>query len=570
MNRKLLLSILFFVVILYGNAFGQTPNPCDDCDTIPSRYEKYYYTQWYDEVPMYGVTDSCWTERYLKEGRSGSGKCAKWEYANQPMQVKGLVALVDPYANNSYFINPYKLPEYLYLYQLTMKDSSWQGNPTPWAMTIDLQVLDSVRWDTVKPYWMPIEQGGVHPITQYIYAYECYFENPVWVDTDFYIMGTGNSNGKYYDTILDDWSYLDLYIPTWYVTFKRESIPQKGVWDEDCPSINVDPRPLWALTRGHVAFNYEGIGWHCPWSNNFFGLYLPIVDQLNIDVDVDTSIHGHVLGGGRYPIGWYDTICAIANIGYRFAYWNDGNTDNPRIIHPNGDTSFTAYFVNADYHVLQVLSSNEEWGTVTGGGYYAENQPVTIEATPTPKHLFSHWSDGCTDNPRIVYATQDTVFVAFFLEPTYVLTVTSSNEELGTVDGGGVYQHGDTAMITATSIGYSLFDSWNDGNWENPRGVVMSKDTFFTAIFIDLSSIEKYQDIKFSITPNPASGSIIVNTVECGRYNADIYDGKGRKIKTICFDNSSTEIGISTLPNGYYYLRLSKDGISGVRTFVKK
>ncbi|MCR4816521.1 MAG: hypothetical protein K5842_04985, partial [Bacteroidales bacterium] len=76
---------------------------------------------------MYGVTDSCWTEKYVLDAIDQT--FAVWQYANQPMLIKGLVALVDPYAQHKYFLDTFKTPEYLHLYQLTMKDSSWNGNP---------------------------------------------------------------------------------------------------------------------------------------------------------------------------------------------------------------------------------------------------------------------------------------------------------------------------------------------------------------------------------------------------------------------------------------------------------
>ncbi|MBQ1719448.1 MAG: T9SS type A sorting domain-containing protein, partial [Bacteroidales bacterium] len=37
-------------------------------------------------------------------------------------------------------------------------------------------------------------------------------------------------------------------------------------------------------------------------------------------------------------------ITAIANDGYNFVRWNDGNTDNPRTVHVSSDTTFVAEF----------------------------------------------------------------------------------------------------------------------------------------------------------------------------------------------------------------------------------
>ncbi|MBQ7388727.1 MAG: hypothetical protein IJW01_05115, partial [Paludibacteraceae bacterium] len=52
-------------------------------------------------------------------------------------------------------------------------------------------------------------------------------------------------------------------------------------------------------------------------------------------------------------------------------------------------------------YTLTVLSSNEEMGTVTGGGSYEEGTEVTLTATPTSDgYAFVKWSDENTDNPR--------------------------------------------------------------------------------------------------------------------------------------------------------------------------
>jgi hypothetical protein len=53
---------------------------------------------------------------------------------------------------------------------------------------------------------------------------------------------------------------------------------------------------------------------------------------------------GTVSGGGEYAFGSEVTITATAAEGYRFVSWNDGDTNNPRIITLTGDTTFIANF----------------------------------------------------------------------------------------------------------------------------------------------------------------------------------------------------------------------------------
>ena len=83
---------------------------------------------------------------------------------------------------------------------------------------VTLQILDSVRWDTATARVMEFRQGWNDEYVQYCYLYEAFFEQPVWVDTDFFIVGSTNSgynsvnsNGRIptvYVDIMDQQDYL--------------------------------------------------------------------------------------------------------------------------------------------------------------------------------------------------------------------------------------------------------------------------------------------------------------------------------------------------------------------------
>ena len=67
--------------------------------------------------------------------------------------------------------------------------------------------------------------------------------------------------------------------------------------------------------------------------------------------------------------------------------------------------------------------------------------------------------------------------------PTYTLTVTSNNTTYGTVTGGGTYDVGATATITATpNTGYK-FVQWGDGNTSATRTFTVSADATYKARF---------------------------------------------------------------------------------------
>lgn len=143
---------------------------------------------------------------------------------------------------------------------------------------------------------------------------------------------------------------------------------------------------------------------------------------------------------------------------------------------------------------------------------YAENYTVYISTTGTnPAAFTTVLYSGTTTNQwqqqgvNLSAYAGDTVHIAFrhhnttdmfYLliddveisasapQPTqYTLTVTSNNPAWGTVSGGGTYNSGATAILTATpSTGYR-FVRWNDNNTQNPRTVTVTANATYTATF---------------------------------------------------------------------------------------
>ena len=65
----------------------------------------------------------------------------------------------------------------------------------------------------------------------------------------------------------------------------------------------------------------------------------------------------------------------------------------------------------------------------------------------------------------------------------YTLTVSSNNDAMGTVSGGGVYWVNMDVGISATPAAGHRFKQWNDGNTQNPRTVTVQGDATYTAEF---------------------------------------------------------------------------------------
>jgi hypothetical protein len=184
-------------------------------------------------------------------------------------------------------------------------------------------------------------------------------------------------------------------------------------------------------------------------------------------------------GNVTYP----QTICddmslnATPDYGYHFTQWSDGLKDNPRIFQITKDTTFTAEFTKNSY-AISTISANPEWGTTAGDTIALYLDEVEISAIPNYGYHFVQWDDNNTLNPRSFTLTQDATFTATFAKNVYSIT---KNAEHGIISGNTSAEYLDEVTLTANpDYGYH-FTQWSDGNTDNPRTIVLTQDTTFTA-----------------------------------------------------------------------------------------
>ena len=207
-----------------------------------------------------------------------------------------------------------------------------------------------------------------------------------------------------------------------------------------------------------------------------------ITDQYAVSVVSADETMGTVSDGGTFDYLARIRISAIANEHYHFVQWSDGSTDNPRTIIVTGDTTYTAMFA-IDQHTITVLSNDENLGSVVGGGTYDYGTEIQISAIANEHCHFVQWDDGNTDNPRIIVVGVRPTYTATFALDQHTITVLSDDENLGSVVGGGTYDYGAEIQISATSNEHYHFVQWNDGNTDNPRTIIVTGDTTYTATF---------------------------------------------------------------------------------------
>ncbi len=81
------------------------------------------------------------------------------------------------------------------------------------------------------------------------------------------------------------------------------------------------------------------------WGNLFWYEPYDIRKIHEITYDIDATANNEVFGSVAVERDCPSaTLTATANEGFAFLSWNDGNTDNPRIVSLSSDTAFTAYF----------------------------------------------------------------------------------------------------------------------------------------------------------------------------------------------------------------------------------
>ena len=128
---------------------------------------------------------------------------------------------------------------------------------------------------------------------------------------------------------------------------------------------------------------------------------------------------------------------------------------------------------------------------VLAGSNVIFNETLSSTSYVTRSATFSV-SAGDTVNVMFRYISDD--MYAFFIDditisqsspgPTqYTITVNSNNNAWGTVTGGGTYNSGATATLTATANSGYYFVSWQDGNTTNPRTVTVTGNATYTATF---------------------------------------------------------------------------------------
>ena len=161
-------------------------------------------------------------------------------------------------------------------------------------------------------------------------------------------------------------------------------------------------------------------------------------------------------------------------------------------------------------------------GTIEGSGEYLENSTVTLKATPAEHYEFTGWTGDktSTDNPLKFTIEGDVNLTANFEAiPQVTITVTSNDDNMGTVSGGGTYDEGAEVTISATAKASYRFVKWDDEVTDATRTFPAAEDLTLQAIFekvpnrawaYDLSQVADGDNYKFSFVATTAGEATLL------------------------------------------------------------
>ncbi|SSC13314.1 conserved protein of unknown function [Mesotoga infera] len=243
--------------------------------------------------------------------------------------------------------------------------------------------------------------------------------------------------------------------------------------------------------------------------------------SFNIEASVDPENGGIVTGTGSYLFGDTASLTAVAAEGFKFVEWTENGapigSDNPLEFVVNANRAFVAHF--RQEYTVTVSVTPEEGGTATGGGVYAYGTEATVVATPADCYDFEGWFVDDTlvseDAEYTFTVTEDVDLVAVFTLKTFEVTVTAEPDEGGVVDGGGTYDCGEEATVTAVADECYDFNGWFVGE------TLVSEDaeyTFTVTEDVDLVAVFTLKTFGVTVTAEPDEGGVVDGggTYDCG------------------------------------------------------
>ena len=179
------------------------------------------------------------------------------------------------------------------------------------------------------------------------------------------------------------------------------------------------------------------------------------IDTFTVTISVNKSEMGTIQGAGDYTYGQEATLVAEANDHYTFVKWDDGVTDEERVVTITDNVTYKAIFEKAVYNIT-AESLDETMGTVKIlGDSFTYGDEVVLMATAKSGFHFVKWSDGNEEAARTVEVSGNKIFVAYF-EANSTAIDDISNELLITIVNRQILVNGEAPAFVVTVSGQKI------------------------------------------------------------------------------------------------------------------
>ncbi|MCD8407362.1 InlB B-repeat-containing protein [Tenacibaculum dicentrarchi] len=220
-------------------------------------------------------------------------------------------------------------------------------------------------------------------------------------------------------------------------------------------------------------------------------------------------------------------VKAIADAGYKFVKWSDGNTSETRTDIADADKEFTAEFVKViEKFTVKYTAGNN--GTITGNlAQTIEEGKATsqVKAIADAGYEFVKWSDGNTSETRTDIADTDKEFTAEFVKVIEKFTVKYTAGNNGTITGDlaqTIEEGNSTSQVKAIADAGYEFVKWSDGNTSETRTDIADADKEFTAEFVKTVVVLKNYTVKYTAGNNGTITGYLSQNIEEGKATSQV------------------------------------------------
>lgn len=254
-----------------------------------------------------------------------------------------------------------------------------------------------------------------------------------------------------------------------------------------------------------------------------------------------------------------------------------GSFDSPNIVFgsttlTNAGTTGTSDY-NSDILIAKYDSSgNVLWAKTNGGTFYDYGKSITVDASGN-SYVIGQFSSPTISfgSSTFINAGADDIFVAKYDalgNSLWAKSIGGTSYDYGnsiTVDASGTYIAGKFGSPTV-SLGSIILTNANHAATPEDTDVFIAKlDNDSTALGI---TGNENGNKKLKVFPNPAKDKLIVSIPKNGKSTILIIDMLGKAVKQLITDEYQTELDVSDLKDGIYFVKHNHDNTSYVEKVI--